>query len=798
MGNSEELRIKEDHFGQIQKTLGVKCEQTARFLDISVDLMCVTTDKGQFVAVNKAWEEKLGYTPQELEGKYARDFIHPDDIQRTEGHFLLTSPVNNKLLCDGFVNRYRTKGGDYRYLEWRSHMIGCMLYSSARDISGLKQAEAEDLKLLRKLELSNRKQRVMIDISAMFIGAVTDNFKEVVNSSLAMIGETLEADRVYIFFYDFKAGIAINEFEWCNDGIIPQIDNLQSTPLDDTKEWVETHLRGETIFVPSVSALRLQDNTRPIMEKQGIKSMLLVPLNFDELFRGFVGIDSVKKELSFTRDDEKFLKEYGYAFVSTKYRIVTQEKLTQSEELMKSTLFSIGDGVISTDLDGKITMMNHVAEKLTGYSESEAIGLDFDVVFNIHNEITGEKTMNIVAQVISKGERVELRENTILKSKNGGIVEIEENAAPIIDAGGKIAGAVVVFRDCSERKEKQRIEYLSMRDHLTGLYNRRYIDIVLPIIDNSDNYPLAVIYADINGLKLTNDAFGHQTGDRLIRKVSDILKKSTRSADVIGRIGGDEFIVIIPCTDEEKASFIKARIQAMAAGELLDNVVVSIAIGFSIKSDNSCTIEEVLKIAEENMYRDKLHLGKIMRSQTLDIIISNLNKKYDYEEIHSKVSAQIAEALARKLGLGKKEIIEIKAAAELHDIGKIVISPELLSKPEKLTRSEFETVKQHSEAGYNILKSVFENADFSEAALYHHERWDGTGYPQGLAGKNIPLASRIVSIAGAYEAMTGERSYKPSMTIKEAVDELWRCSGTQFDPEMVLSFIELVEENRLA
>jgi putative nucleotidyltransferase with HDIG domain len=196
--------------------------------------------------------------------------------------------------------------------------------------------------------------------------------------------------------------------------------------------------------------------------------------------------------------------------------------------------------------------------------------------------------------------------------------------------------------------------------------------------------------------------------------------------------------------------------------------------------------------ADNQMYREKLKHGKIMRSQTIETVLRNINFKYDREQIHTERVSQYSEAIAKAMGLSEQAVNDIKSAGVLHDIGKIIIPPEILNKPGRLTDEEYAIVKRHSETGYQILKSSDEYAKLAEYVLYHHERWDGSGYPQGLKGEEIPLQSRIISVADAYEAMTAIRPYQKTQTKEEATAELLRCAGTQFDPRIVDVFVRQV------
>jgi HD-GYP domain-containing protein (c-di-GMP phosphodiesterase class II) len=203
-------------------------------------------------------------------------------------------------------------------------------------------------------------------------------------------------------------------------------------------------------------------------------------------------------------------------------------------------------------------------------------------------------------------------------------------------------------------------------------------------------------------------------------------------------------------------------------------------------------IDHIIIDADNQMYREKLKFGKTMRNETIETVLRNINFKYDREQIHTERVSQYCEAIAVEMGLSEKEVSDIKIAGSLHDIGKIMIPPELLNKPGKLTDEEYAIVKRHPETGYQILKSVDEYVSLAKYLLYHHERWDGKGYPEGLSGDAIPLQARIIAVADAYEAMTASRPYQKSKTTDEAKAELRRCAGTQFDPEVVRVFLQKV------
>ena len=308
-------------------------------------------------------------------------------------------------------------------------------------------------------------------------------------------------------------------------------------------------------------------------------------------------------------------------------------------------------------------------------------------------------------------------------------------------------------------------------------------------LNESCKPPLTLMVIDVDGLKLTNDAFGHEMGDRLLKSVASLLKEVCRPTDIICRMGGDEFFIILKNTDSEKAAELKQVILTKSTSLKLDNVIVSLSVGYAVKYSPEQELKAVMTAADNQMYQNKIKFGKAMRSQTIHTVISYININYEREQLHTNRVSYFCEAIAKMMDLSEKEVRDIKTAGELHDIGKIMVAPKLLNKPSRLTKEEFEIVKRHPETGYQLLKTVDEYAHFAEYVLYHHERWDGKGYPIGLVGENIPLFSRIIAVADAYEAMTADRPYQSKKTKEEAVTELSRCAGSQFDPKIVELFI---------
>lgn len=469
-----------------------------------------------------------------------------------------------------------------------------------------------------------------------------------------------------------------------------------------------------------------------------------------------------------------------------------EEQLKKEKSLFQTTLHSLGDGVIATDKYGKIHIMNTVAEELTGWVYKEAKGLDAKEIFNIIDEHTKEKCENYVNQVLQTGNMVELENDIVLIKKNGEELSIEESIAPIKDKNNNINGAVIVFRDFTDKKEKQeKISYLSYHDQLTDLYNRRFFEEELVRLDTDRNLPFTIAMIDVNGLKLTNDAFGHLVGDELLRKVSDALKRECRSDDIIARIGGDEFIILFPKTNHEETQIIIKRIYKAISEEYFENGVISVSIGWDTKTSKEQEMKDIFIKAEEHMYSKKLTESQSMRNKTIKVIFDALYEKNGREKVHSEKVSLISKKIAEVMKLDDENIKEAETAGLMHDIGKISIDEEVLNKPKKLTEEEFQEVKKHPKNSYQILKSVDKYSSLAEYVLSHHERWDGTGYPRKLKNDEIPLIARIITLADAYESMTSCKPYNRRLTKKEAIEEIRKYSGTQFDPSVVEAFFTI-------
>jgi diguanylate cyclase (GGDEF)-like protein len=354
--------------------------------------------------------------------------------------------------------------------------------------------------------------------------------------------------------------------------------------------------------------------------------------------------------------------------------------------------------------------------------------------------------------------------------------------------------ADVIARAISKHLDNLKINKLSYYDSLTELYNRRFFEVELERLDSNRQLPISIIMADLNGLKIINDSYGHKMGDQMLKKAAEILKSSLREDDILARQGGDEFVVLLPQTDAAECADIIKRIKANT-GLVEDlKLPLSIALGQATKVKPDENIEEIIKKADNQMYENKLSESRSSKSNIVQGLINALDAKSSETKEHALRMTKLAFDFGEKLGLTESDQNRLSLLATLHDIGKININEEILNKKDKLTAEEWELIKTHTEQGYKIASSSEEFAAVADEIFSHHEKWDGSGYPRQLKGKEIPFLARIISLVDSYDVMTNERPYSEALSKEEAVAEIKRSAGSQFDPDLAAKFINLLKE----
>lgn len=475
-------------------------------------------------------------------------------------------------------------------------------------------------------------------------------------------------------------------------------------------------------------------------------------------------------------------------------RDITDRKKIESDlrgtkEYLEKLINYANAPIIVWDDKFRITRYNGAFELLTGRKADEVLGKNLKILFLPH------QIRNLRRLLKNISERTNLKNEEIeIIHKDGSVRIVLWNSAVIYDEDGiKLISTIAQGQDITDRKKaEERLFYMGYHDQLTGLYNRRFFEDELKRLDNQKYLPLSIIMGDINGLKIINDSFGHAVGDEILRKAAEIFMKASRADDIVFRMGGDEFAVILPKTDSAESQQIINCINDMASDTKVANIELSVSLGYDTKEKDKQTISDMLANAENDMYRHKLYERSSMRSKTIDIIMNTLFEKSNRESLHSKRVSEICQIIASEMHLDKDEEGQIRIAGLVHDIGKIGIDEKILNKTGKLSDDEMTDIKKHPEIGWRILNSINEFSELANYVIAHHEKWDGSGYPKGLKGEEIPLQARIITVADAYDAMTSERSYRKSLSKEKVIEELEKCSGTQFDPQIIDIFLNRI------
>jgi diguanylate cyclase (GGDEF)-like protein/PAS domain S-box-containing protein len=467
-------------------------------------------------------------------------------------------------------------------------------------------------------------------------------------------------------------------------------------------------------------------------------------------------------------------------------------QLRQREALLLSLLDSIPDLIFYKDMDGVYIGCNRPFCEFMGKPMEEIIGkTDFDLFDRQRADIfifNDKETLKL------KQPR---RSEEWVVYPGGERVLLDTLKTPYCGVDGELIGTLGISRDITERNQKEEeISYIGYHDYLTGLNNRRCFEEKKKRLDAEEYLPLTAVFADMDGLKLINDGFGYANGDKLLIEAAEILKKCCRASDVVFRIGGDEFCILLPKASAETARKIVKRIRSMCDSTYIDlggsSVRPSISMGYDTKIRAEQDFSDIIGNAENLMRRSKLLQRKNVRSDLLSTIKDTMLESSHESPEHAERLVKLALALGEELNLSEERLMKLELAAALHDIGTTSIDNNILSKQEELTQDDWAQIRKHPEAGYRIAQATSELMPISEYILSHHERWDGKGYPQGLKGEQIPLISRIITLVDSYDAMTEDRPYRSAMTQQEAISGILRNAGTQFDPKIVKIFIEKI------
>ncbi len=474
------------------------------------------------------------------------------------------------------------------------------------------------------------------------------------------------------------------------------------------------------------------------------------------------------------------------------------------EHISKNDFFLIFKGIFNTEGNFEDYILTKTSDNF-----QEVSGMD-------PNYILGEKISKIAVEEMNSIKLREIQKYMIPNTKKKHEIYLKDlNKTYFINIFSDDRDYMIIFyTDISKyikeiEKLKFKLQYSEgevidftkkdltrYKDSLTRLYTREFFYEELKRLNTIRQLPLSLIMGDLNGLKLINDAFGHSMGDKALKRTGEILQETFRDEDIIARVGGDEFMILLTKTDEKTAEAILERVKEKCLERPLEIININISFGISTKTNSKENIYEVLKVAENKMYFNKLKEGKQAKLSIINYLKETLQKITFENKNHYERLKVMGLEMAGILNFNEVEIEEIKLLCDYHDIGKIGVPKKILQKKAKLTQQEWRSMKKHPEIGYNIIKESREVISIDELILHHHERWDGKGYPGLLEGKEIPLVVRLFSILDSYDAMVNKRPYKKQMTKKEALDEIKNKAGSQFDPNIAKVFIELMKDTK--
>ncbi|HCL90720.1 MAG TPA: hypothetical protein DHW70_05310 [Candidatus Atribacteria bacterium] len=733
-----------------------------------------------YTYISPSVKVNTGYEPEELLGKSPFDFIHPDDKKRLVP--ILKKYVNAKIkkfftgkelpATQRLDFRFKDKAGNWRDFQSTGNSAGNQLLFITRDITGQKKAEealSKSQQEFASLFKSNPEALVYLDEKGTILDA-NIRFCKLFGYSLKEIkGRNIDDGMIHTFdkiregkklsIKGLKGYLNYETIRKKKDGTLFPV-SISATPL-----VINGQAKGELGIYIDITERKRNEQLQQVL--YNISKAANSPISLKQLYR------SIHKELGTVIDTTNFY----IALVDEKEdKIFFPYHIDEKDDNFPILNFSTSNTITAYVIKTGKSLLNNNSQ----YEEMATQG-----ILNVMGSTTPQ---NVWLGVPLKVEDRVIGAMAVQSYTNPNIYH-EEDIKIMEFVSSQVATAI-------ERKQtEEKIKYLSFHDSLTGLYNRAYFEEELERYNFPRYYPLSIVMLDVNGLKVINDTFGHSEGDQLLKHLSQVLTSVSRQGDILARIGGDEFAILLPSTSIEEAHNFCERIKQACQQDKIEPIYLrlNISLGHTTQEGEYKDTATLLKEVDKKMYQDKLFNGKSREKHFLEAFRIILAERDPHTSDHARRLQELALSLGKRVGLTEYQLGNLKLLALLHDMGKIGIPDSILFKTHILTPLEWEKMREHSRIGYRMAKNIPDFAPIAQEILYHHEYWDGTGYPEGLKGEKIPLLSRIISIVDTYDVMQSRRPYKGPLSKAEALKEIKRCAGTQFDPQLVEIFLKIVK-----
>jgi diguanylate cyclase (GGDEF)-like protein len=606
------------------------------------------------------------------------------------------------------------------------------------------------------------------------------------------IGYTIDYPPVEFLSNGKYAGISADYFKLLEQKLGIQIQMVQFDNWDELIRRVQNReLTGITAATKTLERSEYLDFTIPYIDNPNV---IITRKNFSE--------NLTFEKLANTSMDILVVEGYDIIeFLNERFPKLEYRTVKSPSDGMRMVAFGEADAMIIEIMSASATIerdniSNLIVNVETPYDSNLSIATrnDWPILSQIFNKAIAQIT-NHERKVINQ-KWVSLQRKSIFQNIYfwiallGFVLLLIIFIIVILVWNSSLQLAVKEKTHALEESTKE-LMVKTYHDELTGLYNRVYMVERLRQLEEENSLPFSIIVADLNGLKITNDTFGHEIGDQMLIRVSEIIKENIKLNHAACRIGGDEIVVLMPLTAEQECIDIVENIKNATLDAKEDPIKPLVALG-GATSDGNNNFSKLFKLAEDKMYANKVTNSEKNYDMIINSIKNNLyENKYESKDHYERL-VTMSKQMGKTLNLDKNDIENLALLAELHDIGKVGLEKDLLLREGPLTIGEWQSVKRHPELGFKIVSASTKLSHIGKGILAHHEHWDGNGYPQGLKGEEIPFIARAFSIVEAYDVMTHERPYKPIYTKERAIKELKDNSGTQFDPNFVELFINYI------